>query len=170
MHSPSRDLCSDQPCSSKSLLHSNADFREASDRERSERRKKRKYAHSPTDTNYERTKRNKHGREAQSEPHSTKSSSTHSTEGSSHHKKSLGERLWVAPHLRVRIVDTKFKGGKYYNSKVRQLFGGSLECAWFYTNRLKFSTWSVEISVSVRLLKAYIWKVECMGVSLIVIQ
>ena len=29
------------------------------------------------------------------------------------------EKLWVAPNLRVRIVDRAFKKGKYYNSKVR---------------------------------------------------
>ena len=35
---------------------------------------------------------------------------------------SLCKRLWVAPNLRVRIVDTAFRGGKFYNSKVRTYF------------------------------------------------
>ena len=35
---------------------------------------------------------------------------------------SLRKRLWVAPNLRVRIVDTAFRGGKFYNSKVRTYF------------------------------------------------
>ena len=33
--------------------------------------------------------------------------------------RSFSDKLWVAPSLRVRIIDTKFKKGKFYNSKVR---------------------------------------------------
>lgn len=38
---------------------------------------------------------------------------------SSGNSSSSRKRLWVAPNLRVRIVDTEFRRGKFYNNKVR---------------------------------------------------
>ena len=45
----------------------------------------------------------------------------HSTTETSEKRESSREKVWVAPNLRVRIVDTAFKRGRYYNSKVRHL-------------------------------------------------
>ena len=72
-------------------------------------------------------KRAKHHQEPQ------ESSSKSRTRGNTHHKSkttsksdaqegishSSQEKTWLAPYLRVRIVDTKFKKGLFYNTKVR---------------------------------------------------
>lgn len=107
---------SDEPCSSKTLLHKSTEDRATSSRE------SRKRLPDPSeDMSYERSKRSKHRDSAQGSSHSRKKDSTLSAEESSQREISR-ERLWVAPNLKVRMVDTKFKGGKYYNNKV------SIEC------------------------------------------
>ena len=75
---------------------------------------KKRGADSHPDTKHKKAKRSKHSSHDHSgELHSSKSSEKGG------HGESLRERLWVAPCLRVRIVDTKFRGGRYYNNKVK---------------------------------------------------
>ena len=54
-----------------------------------------------------------------------------SVEAASRHDNdsSIHKRLWVAPNLRVRVVDTAFRGGKFYNSKVRKSTAVHYLCA-----------------------------------------
>ena len=44
------------------------------------------------------------------------------------------KRLWVAPNLRVRIIDTEFRRGKFYNSKVRNtcIFIITMSCIYMH--------------------------------------
>ena len=111
--SPSRTPYSDEPHSSKSLVQTISDGREEASN-RGSREKKRHAEH--TDDKSAKRRKHKDTHTSKSDSHSKKSSSSQS-DGSGHRDRSR-ERVWVAPNLRVRIIDTKFKGGKYYNSKV----------------------------------------------------
>ena len=107
---------SDEGHSSKTLVQTSSDDRKALNRGSRERKRHTEHANKSA-------KRRRHDRENHSSRESdsqlSKSSSSHS-EDASHHDRVI-ERLWVAPNLRVRIVDRKFKKGKYYNTKVRYL-------------------------------------------------
>lgn len=104
---------SDEGHSSKTLVPTSSDDRESL--YRGSRDRKRHTEHTNKSA-----KRRRHDGDnyssRESDSHLSKSSSRHS-EDTSHHDLAR-ERLWVAPNLRVRIVDRKFKKGKYYNTKV----------------------------------------------------
>lgn len=113
----------EEPFSSKSQPLTSSDDREVQRSGESSENKKRR---ADPDFNHKKPKRSKHS--DRSETQSAKFSGSHSTtETGSSSSGSRGggqgevsrERLWVAPNLRVRIVDTSFKRGKYYNNKVR---------------------------------------------------
>ena len=108
----------DEPSSSKSsVAQVSSDSRDILSR--GSRDKKRHTGHSDLncDSTTKRRKRDDDASKSTRDPHSEKSSSSR-YEDSSLQGRSR-ERLWVAPKLRVKIVDTKFMGGRYYNSKVR---------------------------------------------------
>lgn len=113
--SSSHQSYSDEAQSSKTLVQVSSDDRESLNR--ASRERKRHVEHTNKSA-----KRRKHDRDAQSskesDSHLSKSSSSHSEDNSYHGRGR--ERLWVAPNLRVRIVDRKFKRGTHYNTKVRK--------------------------------------------------
>ena len=83
-------------------------------------------------SNHKKAKRSKHSEKSEAELVKSSSGGHSTTEAGSSGSRSIGgevsrERLWVAPNLRVRIVDTSFKRGKYYNNKVRLWFPNSPE-------------------------------------------
>lgn len=111
---------SDEGHSSKTLVQTSSDDRKSLNR--GSRERKRHTEHTNKSAKRRRYDRDNHS-SRESDSHLSKSSSSHS-EDASHHDLAR-ERLWVAPNLRVRIVDRKFKKGKYYNTKVRYLLSTS---------------------------------------------
>jgi G patch domain/KOW motif-containing protein len=107
----SQGLSGSEPSTSKILEQPSSD-----DTSRGSRDKKRHAEH--VDLNFENAKRSKRSKDMHRSQRDSPSAASLSEGNSHHHKRSSRERLWVAPSLRVRIIDTKFKGGKYYNSKV----------------------------------------------------
>ena len=112
-------LCRDSQPSTSRSAYEDIDEKKATtsssssrSREVSERKRKPKKHHTdPSDS-------------AASVSKKKKIDSRGTAEASSRHDddSSLRKRLWVAPNLRVRIVDTAFRGGKFYNTKVRTYF------------------------------------------------
>jgi len=49
--------------------------------------------------------------------YSSKNSDKHSSRYDDEHRSSHPKRTWVRPHLRVRFIDKRHKGGKYYEQK-----------------------------------------------------
>ena len=94
------------------------------------------------ESNHKRAKRSKHSEKSE-EPLVKSSGTTEAGSGSGGTGRGGGggggqkevsrERLWVAPNLRVRIVDTSFKRGKYYNNKVRLGFPVLHQCIFLCT-------------------------------------
>ena len=82
--------------------------------------KERRKRQADSDSHHKRAKRSKHSdRTELTEARSGSNSAIGSSSSSG--RESTREILWVAPNLRVRIIDTSFKRGKYYNNKVRSL-------------------------------------------------
>ena len=110
----------DEPSSSKD--HLSTEIEVPSGRESRENKKRQ----ADRESNHKRAKRCKHSEKSDAplvkSGGTTEAGSSGSGSTGGGHKEVSRERLWVAPYLRVRIVDTSFKRGKYYNNKVRLSF------------------------------------------------
>ena len=175
---------SKEPSSSKSNQKTRPEEREEEERSGEKREKMKSSAESDShhSHHHKRAKRSKHsnrtesGRPSSGHLTSETSRGDHSTTETS---ESSREKVWVAPNLRVRIVDTAFKRGRYYNSKVRHLshsLYAVVQCSstllvciyiggvgWYialFLGRLRLWMWSVVISVSVGQPMEYYLKVR----------